>query len=188
MEISMSTLKGQFLIAMPHLLDPFFYKSLAVMVEHNADAATGVVINRLYQKISAKMIFDELKINYIPSLGKLPVYMGGPVNNTQVLILHGPPLKWIGSVQITATLALTQTMDIIHAIAKGSGPERFQIILGQAGWGAGQLENEFKINYWLNTPISDEIIFDTPVNQRWDIATQLTGINPSLMSSMVGHA
>jgi len=89
---------------------------------------------------------------------------------------------------ITPSLAMSNTRDILEAIAIGSGPREFIIILGCAGWGPGQLESEIKENAWLNYPIFEENIFDMPVELRWEEAVKKMGIDPTLISDSAGHA
>ena len=60
--------------------------------------------------------------------------------------------------------------------------------MGCAGWGPGQLEMEMRENSWLSCPISDEIVFDIPIEKRWEGAIRELGINPALLSGMAGNA
>jgi putative transcriptional regulator len=89
---------------------------------------------------------------------------------------------------ITPSLAMSNTRDILEAIAIGKGPEAFLITLGCAGWGPGQLEAEIKENAWLNYPIFEENIFKMPVESRWEEAVKKMGIDPTLLSDKAGHA
>ncbi|MDZ4151645.1 YqgE/AlgH family protein, partial [Methylicorpusculum sp.] len=66
-------------------------------------------------------------------------------------------------------------------------PEHYLIALGYAGWGEGQLEKEFLDNAWLNTPFSSQILFDTPVSQRWSAAADQIGININKLTTPAGH-
>ena len=62
------------------------------------------------------------------------------------------------------------------------------VTLGYAGWSAGQLEEEIGRNGWLTVDARPEIIFDTPVEQRYDKALSLLGIDPRMLSQEAGHA
>jgi len=83
---------------------------------------------------------------------------------------------------------MSNTIDILEAIAMDVGPEAYLLMLGCAGWGEGQLEEEIKQNAWLTTPVIDEIIFKTPAEQRWEAAMQRLGVDPGLLSDTAGHA
>jgi putative transcriptional regulator len=86
------------------------------------------------------------------------------------------------------SLGVTTSRDVLAALADGHGPKRSFVALGYAGWTAGQLEEELKSNSWLSAPADPHIIFDTPVDQRWQAAARLIGVDLSLLSGDTGHA
>ena len=183
-----ATLKGHFLLAMPSLLDPNFHQTVTSICEHNESGAMGIVINRVHHFLTAKDIFEELTIEYTPAAQSLPIHLGGPVHVGEIFVLHGPPFNWAASLMITPLLAMSNTRDILEAVAMGRGPRAFIITLGCAGWGPGQLESEIKENAWLNYPIFEENIFDMPIEARWGEAVKKMGIDPTLLSNIAGHA
>ena len=183
-----ATLKGHFLLAMPSLVDPNFHQTVSCICEHNESGAMGIIINRVHQLLTAKDIFEELKIEYMPAAQSIPIHLGGPVHVGEIFVLHGPPFNWEASLMITPSLAMSNTRDILEAVATGRGPRAFIITLGCAGWGPGQLESEIKENAWLNYPIFEENIFDMPIESRWEEAVKKMGIDPALLSNMAGHA
>jgi len=185
---STSYLKGQFILAMPGLADPNFAKTVTCICEHTQDGAVGVSINRMGVAIFGKDLFEGLNIEYSPDAAAIPIYIGGPVHIGEIFILHGPPLNWQGSFLITPSLAMSRTPDILEAIATDRGPQSFVITLGCAGWGSGQLEAEIMENVWLISPIFEEIIFNTPVEKRWEMAVNKLGIDPDMLSNTAGHA
>jgi len=89
---------------------------------------------------------------------------------------------------ISDELALSNTLDILEAIAMGRGPTRFLIALGCAGWGPGQLETELRSNAWLTCPMDEVVLFDAQVDERWETALRRLGVAPDSLSSSVGHA
>ncbi len=183
-----SILKAHFLIAMPGLLDPNFSQTVTCICEHTEEGALGIVINRAHPALSAKEIFSELNLDSGGKMGQIPIYIGGPVHFDEIFILHGPPFGWHGCLQITSTLALSNTKDILTSISQGKGPDKVIIALGCAGWGPGQLEAEISQNAWLTGPVSDDIIFEVPENERWNAAVKKMGIDPALLSHTAGHA
>ncbi len=176
------------LIAMPELMDPNFYQAVTCMSEHTRDGAVGIVVNRVHNAVTSSMIFKELDIKYIDSFGDLPVHIGGPVHINEIFILHSAPLQWEGSLVINNNLALSNSRDILEAIARGEGPSSFLITLGCAGWGPGQLELELSNNVWLTAPYEKEVVFDIPIEQRWKTALRKIGVDPELLSGEAGHA
>ena len=173
---------------MPGLNDPNFFQSVTCLSEHNQKGAMGIVITRVHQEINAKMIFDELEIPTLPQAKEIPIHIGGPVHMNELFVLHTAPFTWEGSMMITGSLALSNSRDILQAIADGSGPRSFIIALGCAGWGPGQLESEIRSNAWINGPYSEEIAFQMEVERRWEAAMQRIGIDPALLSDTAGHA
>ena len=188
MDPTWQSLKGQFLMAMPSLIDPNFYQTVTCLAEHNPKGAMGIVINRAHPQINAGMIFDELKIEGVVEAKNKPVYIGGPVHAGELFVLHGAPFTWDGSMMISETLALSNSRDILEAIAGGRGPRDYLISLGCAGWGPGQLESEISGNAWINSPFSEEITFQLEVESRWEAAMREIGIDPALLSDTAGHA
>ena len=182
------SLKGQLLVAMPGLDDPNFYHTVTCISEHTADGAVGIIINRVQDTIFSKEIFSELNIDYSPSAATIPLHIGGPVHLNEIFVIHGPPFEWEGCFQITSTLAMSNTIDILKALAVNKGPEAFLITLGCAGWGPGQLEEEIKQNAWLTSALVNEIVFDTPVELRWKEAMKAAGVDPALLSHTAGNA
>lgn len=183
-----NSLKGNFLLAMPALSDPNFYRTVTCISEHNSEGALGIVINRMTSYLTGRDIFDELNIEYLPGAESIPVYIGGPVHTGEIFILHSAPFTWMGCFMITRYLAMSNTIDILQAIALGSGPPSYIIALGCAGWGPGQLESEIKDNSWLTCSVSEDIIFKLPAEMRWEETVKKMGIDPAHLSSTAGHA
>ena len=77
---------------------------------------------------------------------------------------------------------------VLEALSSGAGPRRVLVTLGYSGWAAGQLEEEIGRNGWITVDASPDIIFDTPVEQRYERALALLGIDPRMLSSDAGHA
>jgi putative transcriptional regulator len=187
-DIYPSSLKGQFIIAMPGLLDPNFYQSVTCICEHTAEGALGIVINRIHPSLKASDLFKELDIPIHPEHQNLQVHLGGPVHSNEIFVLHGPPFDWLGCFKIAPNLAMSNTGDILKAIGEGKGPQNAMIAVGCAGWGPGQMEFELKQNAWLNSPLSEEIIFGVAIEERWNAAVKAVGIDPAWFSGTVGHA
>jgi len=184
-----SYLGGHFLIAMPNLQDPNFLRSVTYICEHNAEGAFGIVINRELNASVAE-IFQELKLEWAEDNPYVDqkVLAGGPVDVERGLVLHIPAGDWKSTLIKNGELAVTSSLDILTAISQNQAPDNFLVALGYAGWGAGQLESELAANAWLNGPADLDIIFNTPVAQRWDHAAKLLGVDLSLLSTDIGHA
>lgn len=187
-KIIQGSFKGQFLIAMPSLADPNFFQTVTFICEHSDEGAMGIIINRIYPDLASENLFNELNLEFIASMKNLPIHFGGPVNQNQVFVLHGPPFEWEACLKISDSVAMTNSKDIITAIAKGEGPEFFFISLGCAGWSRGQIEDEIMANSWLNVSSDDTVLFSTPIGERWEKAAKKLGIDLNLISDVIGHA
>jgi putative transcriptional regulator len=181
-------LSNHFLIAMPNLLDGNFSRSVTYICEHDDNGALGITINRPTD-ILLDEIFQQLGMAAVDdTIGQQLVYLGGPVHPDRGFLLHTPNGSWHSSLAVTDSISVTTSQDIIQAIADGEGPDQVLIALGYAGWAAGQLEYELSENAWLSCPATEEIIFKTPAENRWNAAAQLLGIDLQLLSADAGHA
>ena len=183
-----SFLSNHFLIAMPSLKDPNFSRTVTYICEHNADGAMGIIINRpmdfRLDEVLEHMGVDSDNAEVNDEL----VYAGGPVQRERGFVLHRPAGRWDSSLNISAEVAVTTSRDVLEAMALGSGPEEYLVALGYAGWGEGQLEQEMIDNAWLAGPMTPELMFHTPAEQRWSSAAALLGVDIRMMSNQVGHA
>ncbi len=182
------SLKGNFLIAMPGLMDPNFHKTVTCISEHTSEGAVGIVVNQIHEDLKAKTIFQELGIIYTDQAAEAPIHIGGPVHMNELFVLHGPPVEWGESLLITPELALSNSQSILEAIAQGAGPDSYIISLGCAGWGPGQLEHEIMENVWLTLQYTKDIAFKLPMEERWEEAMRRIGVDPALLSDAAGHA
>jgi putative transcriptional regulator len=185
-------LTGQFLIAMPNMVDPNFAKTLTYVCEHNDNGALGLVINRPTD-MSLQTLLERINLpGHVNELGGVPVYFGGPVQTDRGFVLHKPVGNWQSTLSVGGAIGLTTSKDILEAVGNGDGPSGILVTLGYAGWAPGQLENELGQNAWLTvsgeTETIADVIFDLPADQRLPAAMRLLGIDLTRLSDEVGHA
>jgi putative transcriptional regulator len=113
---------------------------------------------------------------------------GGPVEPDRGFVLHQSAAAYDSTVDPEAPLKVTVSQDILKAIARGDGPKPALIALGYAGWSGGQLEAEIGANAWLHAPADASILFGTPIENRWQAAAGLIGIDIRQVTSYAGHA
>ncbi len=183
-----TNLTNHFLIAMPTMGDPNFAQAVALICDHSEQGALGVVLNRPLQVQLAELL-EHLELAYATAdFSAIPVFNGGPVAVERGFILHDAGPRWESSLSISDQLTLTMSRDILAAIASGEGPSRYLVLLGYAGWGPGQLEQEIADNAWLTCPAEASIIFQRSPATRWKAAAQLLGIDLDLFAADAGHA
>ena len=183
-----SYLKHHFLIAMPHMDDPNFAQSLIYMVDHNDQGAMGLVINQP-NGLNLADVLEQLRPELPPAehCQALQIMTGGPVQTERGFVLHPAGHHFQATLDL-GELGLSTSQDALFAIADRTGPAKYLIALGYAGWGAGQLENELAENAWLSCPADPAILFDLPHAERLQAAAKRLGVNLGLLTSQAGHA
>ena len=186
-------LTHHFLIAMPGLDDEAFAKSVIYMCEHSERGALGLVINKP-SDIKLKNLFEkvELPLNRT-DLTESPVFQGGPVQTERGFVLHesmmpGSEAVYASTMTIPGGLEMTTSKDVLEALSTGAGPRRIFVSLGYSSWAEGQIESEISDNSWLTVEADLGVIFDTPVEERYDKALKLLGLESWMLSPDAGHA
>ncbi|HUH38561.1 MAG TPA: YqgE/AlgH family protein [Spongiibacteraceae bacterium] len=186
--IPFQSYKHHFLVAMPSLQEGIFANSITYLCEHTEQGAMGIVINQPLQ-VCLDEIFEHLDMDGDCRHDNEPIMAGGPVQTDRGFVLHRPTgQQWDSTLVIADDVAMTTSKDILEAMARGAGPEQALVALGYAGWGAGQLEEELARNAWLTLPADSRIIFDTPIEQRAQLAVGQLGIDLHLIAPGAGHA
>jgi putative transcriptional regulator len=206
-------LTHHFLIAMPGLEDATFAKSVVYLCEHSERGALGLVINKP-SDLSMTGLFEKVDLPlHREDLINAPVLQGGPVHTERGFVLHeamianppedateadalsavsGPaPVNesvYASTMTIPGGLEMTTSKDVLEALSTGAGPRRVLVSLGYAAWGEGQLESELAENSWLTVGADAQVIFDTPIEQRYERAMKLLGLEPWMLSNEVGHS
>ena len=192
-------LTHHFLIAMPGLMDESFSRSVVYMCEHSDRGALGLIINKP-SSLQMLDLFEKVELN----LGRtdligIPVFQGGPVHTERGFVLHEPlsdatqssdssESAYASTLSIPGGLEMTTSKDVLEALSTGAGPKRVLITLGYSAWAQGQLESELAENSWLTVQADPQVIFDTPIEQRYDRALALLGLQAWMLSPQAGHA
>ena len=192
----MISLKGQFLVAMPGMGDERFHEAVIYLVGHGDEGAMGLVVNQSVEDMRFADILEELKLGDKEEIIRLPepvrnreVLRGGPVQRSRGFVLHTADYFRNGnSYSVSDEVCLTATLDVLKAMAFGPTPSDAIFALGYCGWGAGQLEGEIKGNGWLTVPFSRELLFDAPLEKRYDGALAKLGITRASLSGAAGRA
>jgi putative transcriptional regulator len=189
-------LDGQLLVAMPVMGDPRFERSVIYLCAHSSEGAMGIMVNKLAGSIDFPELLVQLKIINKAEQIKLPgnagttkVLQGGPVDTGRGFVLHSADfLIKDATLKMADGICLTATVDILKAIARGSGPQHAILALGYAGWAPGQLENEIQGNGWLHCDADPDLVFGDDVDDKYIRALRKIGIDPGMLSNEAGHA
>jgi len=189
-------LTHHFLIAMPGLQDEAFAGSVVYLCEHSSRGALGLVINKP-SDINLRHLFDKVELPLgRDDLAAAPVFQGGPVQTERGFVLHEAVFKdtahtetvYASTMTIPGGLEMTTSKDVLEAISTGAGPRKVLVSLGYSAWGEGQLESELAENSWLTVGADLSVIFDTPVEQRYEKALLLLGLQAWMLAPEAGHA
>lgn len=192
----MELLKGQFLVAMPEMGDERFKDTVIYLVGHGDEGAMGLVVNQSLDDMRFADILEELGIGEKDDIIRLPedikgrqVLRGGPVQRGRGFVLHSPDyFRQDNSYPVSEDVCLTATLDVLKAMAFQGQPSNALFALGYCGWSPGQLEDEIKANGWLTVPYSHHLLFDAPIETRYEAALGQLGITRASLSSVAGNA
>ena len=190
-------LANHFLIAMPGMADETFARSVVYICEHSEHGALGLIINKP-GGISLADLFEKVDLPLERGdLGAQPVFHGGPVQTERGFVLHDPIVVeglapdesvYASTLAVPGGLEMTTSKDVLEALSSGGGPRRVMVTLGYSAWGGGQLESEIAGNSWLTVDADAALVFDTPVEQRYERALALLGLESWMLAPDAGHA
>jgi putative transcriptional regulator len=183
-----SPFRNQLLVAMPGLQADAFFRSVIYVCAHSPAGAMGIVINQRLPEVKFKDLLEQLHLPHSEVQADPIVHFGGPVETGRGFVLHSTDFMREDTVQIDRNICITGTVEILRAIAEGTGPHKSIFVLGYAGWGPGQLDAEMQANSWLTVPADEELIFGTDLSGKWEKAMLKIGINPFALSSEPGHS
>jgi len=182
-------LSGKFLIAMPGMGDRRFERSVILLCRHSGQGAMGLIVNKPRPDLAFPALLEQVGLDCAPDSREIRVHFGGPVELGRGFVLHSDDYHTQpATLDVAEGFALTGTMDILEALAKGEGPRDVLVALGYAGWGPGQLEAEILHNAWLTCDAPPELVFSGDANAKWGAALGLLGIDPVMLSAAAGRA
>ena len=185
----MNSIINHILISMPHMQDTYFNRSVIYMCELNKKGAMGLIINKPFKDPTLNKIFE----NYYDEKGEIfnavdQIYFGGPVMVERGIVLHSGNYKSNDSIKISNDFFISSHKKTLEDISAQRGPELCRLLLGHAGWKAGQLEREIENGDWLLMPADIEFIFSLSDIDKWQAAVTKFGINISDLGGAAGLA
>ncbi|MCW2366483.1 putative transcriptional regulator [Sphingobium sp. B7D2B] len=181
------SLAGKLLLAMPDMPDARFERAVILLCVHDEGGALGIALHEPMEGMGLHGLLGSLGID-AQSVGDEPVLQGGPVEPRRGFVLHSRDWMTADSHPIDDEIALTGSMEVLHAVASGGGPARWLVALGYAGWSAGQLETELAAPGWYLSKAQPYRLFSMAPENRWAGAFSLEGIDPAMLTGNMGHA
>lgn len=166
-----------FLISVPQLLDPNFYQSVVLLIEHTSEGAMGLTINQPTDR-PIKTLYEQLGRNW-PGEDDAMLMRGGPVQPEHAWILHGPACTSGSRHTVTEDIQLNTSLDALDELAREH--HAFRFFVGYAGWGPGQLDREIQEGAWILSEVDLALIFDTPPEDIWHGSLRRLGIDPAML-------
>ena len=153
---------GRLLVAARQLRDPNFGETVVLLLEHGADGALGVILNRP-TTVEVTAAFPG-----ISALAERPdrVHFGGPVAPLRMLMLLRSKEEREDSRRVLEDLYWTGSQEVLEAVA-GDGSSSFRVFAGHSGWAGGQLENEISRGDWHILEATLDVVFDAKPLELW---------------------
>lgn len=163
---------------MPQLTDPNFARAVVLLWEHRDEGAMGLIVNHPTETRASQIIQLDPRVE---GTGDLDVWIGGPVEPTRGwLLLAGQDAD---GAEICPGIYLSASLDRLRrAMESNETASRCRFLVGYAGWGPKQLDNELAASAWLTVPLNVDLVFDTPSDQMWERAIRRLGIDPSALA------
>jgi len=174
----MESLKGKLLLASPALADPNFARSVVLVAEHTEEGAMGLVLNRPAEATIADAApeLEEL-ID-----GEEPLYVGGPVQPSAVLVLGAFTNPTAAGLLISDDVGfLSAQADFAESLA---ATHRLRVFAGHAGWGPGQLDEELEREDWIVETPRPEELFSVAPEELWGSVLRRMGGAFALVARM----
>lgn len=173
----MDSLTGQLLIAGPGLLDPNFWRTVVLILDHSPDGALGLVLNRP----SDTNVADAVSELSPPLDAEDLLFVGGPVQPAALIVL--------AEFDEPADAALISFEDIgvlptTPPEAPRSAMRRARGFAGHSGWGPGQLDAELERGDWIVEPAIREDAFTTDPLNLWQTVLTRKGGSYALVARM----
>lgn len=180
-----ASLAPGFLVAAPSMRCPFFNHTLVLLIDHGEEGSFGFVVNRVTD-LEIGDVFNEVGVSgRSASIIDAPVLLGGPVSPESGWILYdaeGVPQPESGkTISVSERISCSASIELLERLARGDGPETCAMMLGYSGWGPGQLESEMKEGSWIPVDLDYALLFETPIDERWEAALGTLGIDPARM-------
>ncbi len=174
----MDSVRGQLLIAGPTLLDPNFWRTVVLVVEHTDDGALGLVLNRPSETTVGEAVaqLDEL----IDADDQL--FIGGPVQPASVIVLaefENPGDAALVAFEDIGVLAAGGSLE-----DAGAGVRTGRAFVGHSGWGPGQLDGELERGDWILEPARRDDAFSTQPDALWSEVLTRKGGSYALIARM----
>jgi putative transcriptional regulator len=171
------------LVSMPQMLDPNFSKSVVLLAEYGAHGAFGLVLNRRMDEPAKAIVTADEPLNIHP---ELHLFTGGPVEPTRAWILTAKRELDPEALEVMSGIYLSASPSLVRRTLENEPDPGTRMVVGYAGWGAGQLDVELAEGSWLLAPVQTDLVFQTSIDTMWEAAIRRLGAEPSMLQGSSG--
>ncbi len=171
------------LVSMPQMLDPNFARSVVLLAEYGAHGAFGLVVNRQMTEPAHEVITPDPPLDIQKDVR---LFVGGPVEPNRAWVLAADKAVDDEALEVVEGVYLSAAPDVIKRVLQSAPHPRLRLVIGYAGWGAGQLDGELAASAWLMAPVQADLVFDVPVDRMWETAIRRLGADPSALQVSSG--
>jgi putative transcriptional regulator len=171
------------LVSMPQMLDPNFSKTVILLAEYGAHGAFGLVLNRRMPEPAQDIVTADEPLTIHP---KIHLFTGGPVEPTRAWVLTARPELDPDALEVQSGVYLSASPALVRRTLETAPDPGVRMVIGYAGWSAGQLDGELAESSWLLAPVESDLIFSTPVDVMWETAIRRLGAEPSMLQGSSG--
>jgi putative transcriptional regulator len=172
------------LLSMPQMTDPNFARAVILLCDYTEEGAFGLVVNRQMSEPAWTMVQTEPPVKVDP---QLRLWLGGPVDPQKTWVLmsdaHGPDEE---QREICPGVLLSVSQALTMQLLQAPPTSRARVVVGYAGWGPGQLDQELASSSWIATGVDASLIFNTPPEEMWETAIRRLGTEPSGLQTSGG--
>jgi len=172
------------LLSMPQMADPNFSRAVVLLCDYTDQGAFGLVVNRPMPDPAWQVIKTTPEVRVNPDVR---LWLGGPVDLQRVWVLmsdpQGPEEE---QREICPGVLLSVSQDLTLRLLQSPPSSRTRVIVGYAGWGAGQLDQELAASAWLTADVDPGLIFGVPAEQMWERAIRRLGADPAALQTSSG--
>jgi putative transcriptional regulator len=171
------------LVSMPQMLDPNFSKTVVLLAEYGPHGAFGLVVNRRMDEPAMSIVTADEPLDIHPGMY---LFTGGPVEPTRAWILTADKDLDAEALEVMAGIYLSASPTLVRRTLESAPEPATRMVVGYAGWGAGQLDVELAQGSWLMAPVQADLIFETSADTMWETAIRRMGAEPSMLHGSSG--
>ena len=165
------------LLSMPQMADPNFAKTVVLLCDYTDGGAFGLVVNRRMEEPAWTLVKTDPPIRVDPNV---KLWVGGPVDPQRTWVLmseaQGPDDE---QREICPGVLLSVSKELTLELLQTPPTSRARVLVGYAGWEAGQLDREIAASAWLTMDVDPALIFNVPHEQMWETAIRRLGADPA---------